>query len=376
MASVRTRVLFVLPTHKFDIFIQGLVRNSSNNFEFNAILFDGNFTKEPILGLHGYEKTYSLGNLAPKSLMKNIIRCRRLIKSMDPDIVHVTSYLSAITVVISIMTLKRKPKFLWNRHYNKGHHNLNSKIHVLIDKLITSRSDATIVISHAQLETMVYAEHSDPSKIQVINNGIDLDLLKVSNESRQYFRQMFRGKGGLVLLAVGRLHVEKDYLTLFTALVLLQQKGYKFHLFIAGDGNPKYIEFLHDRVAELNLTNVVTYLGWVDEIHSAMLECDLLVQASLDEAFGLSILEASALGIPVATTTPGGVVEIISEFHPFVAPGDSLALAEIMAEKAFEPSEKLEYISGKMLERFPVSKMAIKYNVVYEKLNSRLKAGD
>jgi len=187
---------------------------------------------------------------------------------------------------------------------------------------------------------------------------------------------MFRGKGGLVLLAVGRLHVEKDYLTLFTALVLLQQKGYKFHLFIAGDGNPKYIEFLHDRVAELNLTNVVTYLGWVDEIHSAMLECDLLVQASLDEAFGLSILEASALGIPVATTTPGGVVEIISEFHPFVAPGDSLALAEIMAEKAFEPSEKLEYISGKMLERFPVSKMAIKYNVVYEKLNSRLKAGD
>ena len=107
-----------------------------------------------------------------------------------------------------------------------------------------------------------------------------------------------------------------------------------------------------------------------------MLECDLFVQSSLDEAFGLSILEASVLGIPVASTTPGGVIEIISEFHPFVAPRDSLALAEIIAEKAVEPSEKRNYISGKMLERFPISKMAVKYNIVYEKLNSRLKAGD
>jgi len=376
MASIRTRVLFVLPTHKFDIFIQGLVRNSSNNFEFNAILFDGNFNKEPTFGLHGYQKTYSLGNLTPKSLIKNTIRCRRLIKTTNPDIVHVTAYFSAIAVMISIWTLRRKPKFLWNRHYNKGHHNLRSKIHVRMDKLLTSSSDATIVISHAQFETMVYAEHSDPLKIQVINNGIDLELLKVSSEGRQYFRQIFRGKDGLVLLAVGRLHAEKDYLTLFTALVLLQQKGHKFHLFIAGDGDPKYIEFLHDKVAELNLTHLITFLGWVDEIHSAMLECDLFVQASLDEAFGLSILEASVLGIPVASTTPGGVVEIISEFHPFVAPRDSLALAEIMAKKAVEPTEKRTYISAKMLERFPISKMAGKYNIVYEKLNARLKADE
>ena len=352
------------------------MRNSSNDFEFDAILFDGNFNKEPTFGLHGYEKTYSLGTLTPKSLIKNTIRCRRIIKTTNPDIVHVTAYFSAIAVMISIWTLRRKPKILWNRHYNKGHHNFRSKIHVRMDKLLTSSSDATIVISHAQFETMVYAERSDPLKIQVINNGIDLELLKLSSEGRQYFRTIFRGKDGLVLLAVGRLHAEKDYLTLFTALVLLQQKGHKFHLFIAGDGDPKYIEFLHDRVAELNLTHLITFLGWVDEIHSAMLECDLFVQASLDEAFGLSILEASVLGISVASTTPGGVVEMISEFHPFVAPRDSLTLAEIMAAKAVESTEKRKYISEKMLERFPISKMAEKYNIVYEKLNARLKVDE
>lgn len=362
----------MLPTHKFDIFIQGLVRNSSEDFEFSAILFNGTPNYEPTLNFNGYNQAFSLGCLSPRTLIKNIYICRKIIKRVKPDIVHVTTYFSGIAIMLSLLTIKQKPKFLWNRHYNKGHHNLESKIHIAMDRLLTLRSDTTIVISHAQLETLVYAEKSDISKIQVINNGIDLDLLKISSDGRSYFRKQFRRLDKeLVLIAIGRLHPEKDYLTLFDALIFLQQMGFNFHLYIAGTGDPSYIAFLNAKILELDLTSSITFLGWVEEIHSAVLESDLFVQASLDEAFGLSILESAALGISIATTTPGGVAEITSGFHPFVAPGDAATLAKVMSQKIFETAEKRSFISNYVMERFSIVSMASKYNEVYYFLNSR-----
>lgn len=369
MVVKKTKILLVLPSHKFDIFIQGLVRNSSDEFEFHAILFDGEFSRQPISNTNGYAASYSLGKLDQRFLIKNILRCRQIIKSVHPDIVHVTTYFSAITIMLSISTLVKKPKFLWNRHYNKGQHNLNSRIHVKVDGLLVSRSDVTVVISHSQFETLVYAEKSEVSKIRVINNGIDMDLLKVSSGARSFFRDRFRDReNGLVLLAVGRIHPEKDYLTLFNALALFREVHPKFHLYIAGEGDSIYKQSLLSAIADLDLNLNVTFLGWVEDIHSAMIECDLLVQSSLDEAFGLAILEAAALGIPIATTTPGGVIEIVSEFHPFVAPSDFNALAQVMAEKILETPEKRTYIASRILSKFPISKMAIEYNQIYRDL--------
>jgi glycosyltransferase involved in cell wall biosynthesis len=221
------------------------------------------------------------------------------------------------------------------------------------------------------METLVYAEKGKSSKIHVVNNGIDFDLLKISTEGRNYFRHFFRSdESDLVIIAVGRLHPEKDYLTLFNALVLFQQTGCNFHLYIAGDGDSEYRTFLEMEVLRLGLAQSITFLGWVEEIHSALLESDLFVQASLDEAFGLSILEAAALGISVATTTPGGVVEITSGFHPYVAPGDAVGLARLIDQKRLETPQTRALISANIIQKFSIIDMAKKYNHLYLALKS------
>jgi len=371
MTSGKVKILLVLPTHKFDIFIQGLVCNSSEEFEFFAILFDAPSNKEQNFKTSNYHEAFSLGELTPHTLMKNIALCRRIIRKVKPDVVHVTTYLSGIAIMLCLFSMKQKPKFLWNRHYNKGHHNLPSKVHVLLDRLLTLSSDISVVISHAQMETLVYAEKSDSSKIHIVNNGIDLNLLKFSTEGRNYYRSLFRSnENDLVLIAAGRLHPEKDYLTLFKALVLFQQTGCNFHLYIAGTGDSEYRNVLEMEVLKLGLAQSITFLGWVEDIHSAMLESDLFVQASLDEAFGLSILEAAALGISVATTTPGGVVEITSGFHPYIAPGDAVGLAQLIGQKRFETPQTRALISANVIQKFSVIEMAKKYNRLYLALKS------
>jgi glycosyltransferase involved in cell wall biosynthesis len=371
MISGKVKILLVLPTHKFDIFIQGLIRNSSEEFEFSAILFEAPTNRELNSKVSDYQEAFSLGELNPHTLIKNFYLCRKIIKKVKPDVVHVTTYLSGIAIMLCLFSMKQKPKFLWNRHYNKGHHNLTSKVHVLLDRVLTLRSDISVVISHAQMETLVYAEKSESSKIHIVNNGIDFNLLKISAEGRNFYRNLFRSsESDLVLIAVGRLHPEKDYLTLFNALVLFQQTGCNFHLYIAGDGDSEYRTFLEMEVFRLGLVRSITFLGWVQEIHSAMLESDLFVQASLDEAFGLSILEAAALGISVATTTPGGVVEITSGFHPYIAPGDAVGLARLIGQKRLETPETRALISANVIENFSIIDMAKKYNLLYLALKS------
>jgi glycosyltransferase involved in cell wall biosynthesis len=55
----------------------------------------------------------------------------------------------------------------------------------------------------------------------------------------------------------------------------------------------------------------------------------VLVNASVSEPFGLSVLEAQACGIPVIGTDAGGIPEFVSDGHTglLVAPGRPDALA-------------------------------------------------
>ena len=369
MRKSSTKILLVLPSHKFDIFIEGLVRHSSANFTFSAILFDKPSSEVLVPSSKSYSKIYSLGKLTTQSFLMNVYRCRRIIKSHKPEIIHVTSYLSGLTIACSLFMFPKKPKLLWNRHYNKGHHNLSNRIHVVLDRLLTNIADKTVVISHAQLETLVYAERCKRSKLSIVNNGIDIDLLKHSDEGRQYFRNLFRQTPDeIILLSVGRLHPEKDFPTLFKALQKFQEMGFTFNLYIAGDGEAEYKSYLEDCISAMGLQSKVIFLGWVEEIHSAMLECDILVQSSIDEAFGLSILEALALQVPVATTTPGGVIEIVSGFHTFVAPGDFSQLANVLAEKLTSSTDDLLFIMSTIKKKFSISRMAAEYNDVYTEL--------
>ena len=74
----------------------------------------------------------------------------------------------------------------------------------------------------------------------------------------------------------------------------------------------KYLTELADK---LGLTNYVTFLGLCDReyIYSHLKDYDLLVQPSLYEGFGLTIVEALAAGIEVLVSDIDGPLEIIDK---------------------------------------------------------------
>jgi glycosyltransferase involved in cell wall biosynthesis len=83
-------------------------------------------------------------------------------------------------------------------------------------------------------------------------------------------------------------------------------------LLIAGAGEPAYVQGLKDRVSELDLDREVLFLGNEPEIEKPLRAGDIFVGPYLwPEAFGLSVLEAMAVGLPVAGSISGGIVELL-----------------------------------------------------------------
>jgi glycosyltransferase involved in cell wall biosynthesis len=154
------------------------------------------------------------------------------------------------------------------------------------------------------------------------------------------------------IVAVGRLTLAKDYPNLLRAFAQARGQGMMdADLMIVGDGEERAnVERVID---ELKLRDSVHLLGHRDNPFAVMRGARFFVLSSAWEGFGLSLLEAMALGLPViATDCPSGPAEVLEGGqHGVVVPaGDSAALMDAML-KLSRSSELREDLSKRSLAR-------------------------
>jgi len=97
-----------------------------------------------------------------------------------------------------------------------------------------------------------------------------------------------------------------------------------------------YHEHLTTQIAALGIGRNVTFSGFLAHADSVrhFHEAWMLVNPSLSEAFGMSLAEGMAAGIPVVATRVGGMVEVVQDgvTGRLVATDDAAALAEALGE--------------------------------------------
>jgi glycosyltransferase involved in cell wall biosynthesis len=130
--------------------------------------------------------------------------------------------------------------------------------------------------------------------------------------------------------AAGRLVPIKGYALLIEALAEVRKHCPEARLEIAGDG-PSRAE-LQRQVRTLRLESAVQFLGWCDEIEVPMSRWTVFAQPSLEEALGITVLQAMASGLPVIATAVGGIPEIVNEGGTglLVGVGDVQSLARAL----------------------------------------------
>lgn len=141
----------------------------------------------------------------------------------------------------------------------------------------------------------------------------------------------------LTVVLPGRIVPEKGHADLVAALRILDAKIPRLRAVVAGDGPLR--RDVEAMVSQAGLADQVEFTGALD--HAAMIRtvatADIVVVPSRHEGFGLTALEAMALGRAVVATTVGGLPEVMGDTGVLVPPVDPEALAAAIDRLAQDP---------------------------------------
>lgn len=151
--------------------------------------------------------------------------------------------------------------------------------------------------------------------ITVVPNGIDVEKLcaKFRSVDRAEVRKSYGYQDrDLVVLSLSRLIPVKGVHILIEAFAAARKEVPELRLLVAGAGDPVYTQGLKDRVRELHLEKDVLLIGNEPAIEKPFQAGDIFAAPYLwPEAFGLSVLEAMTVGLPVAGSISGGIVDLL-----------------------------------------------------------------
>jgi glycosyltransferase involved in cell wall biosynthesis len=150
------------------------------------------------------------------------------------------------------------------------------------------------------------------------------------------------------------------------ALALLRGQGLDVHgLIVGGDAyglSPEYPAVLEHLVSDLGMGDAITMTGQVDHVVPYVQLMDVLVNASENEPFGIVLIEAMALGVPVVAVANGGPLEIIEPNRSGVLAdtGAPEALAAALSGLVRDPELRRRLVTEgqKTAARFSAGRMA------------------
>jgi glycosyltransferase involved in cell wall biosynthesis len=219
------------------------------------------------------------------------------------------------------------------RHYASS---LRMRLMPRMIRLSYPRADGIVAVSEGVATDLAKATGIPRRRIQVIYNPIVTPRLEeMSRESLT--NPWFEPGAPPVILAVGRLTVQKDFGTLIRAFSSVR-RSHVAHLMILGDGEERAA--LQSQIQDAGLERDVSMPGYIPNPYPYMKRSSLFVLSSRWEGLPGVLIEALYCGVPaVATDCPSGSREILADgkFGPLVPVGDAKALAEAISGHLEKP---------------------------------------
>jgi glycosyltransferase involved in cell wall biosynthesis len=157
---------------------------------------------------------------------------------------------------------------------------------------------------------------------------------------------------GVRWIAVGRVAPNKGIeLALMALLVARAHHDSEATLQVVGRPVvPAYTRALHRFVDELGLGDAVTFRGGISDadLVAAMAGSDVLVMASRHEGFGVPVIEAMTMGLPVVANAEGALPEVIGDAGVLLDATDPYALADAAARVSTDDSLRLSLAEAGM----------------------------
>ncbi|MFQ5593610.1 MAG: glycosyltransferase family 4 protein [Anaerolineae bacterium] len=199
--------------------------------------------------------------------------------------------------------------------------------------LRTHRSDVTyVVVSHSRQRALAELFGCSPEEIRVVFNGVDPDvLLGLSPAGSDLVARLGLLESDLVLLMPVRVTQAKNIEYALRVVAALKARGCRLKLVLTGPPDPHdahsmaYFESLRDLRWQLGVEDEIcfVYESGPDPDEPFIIDppviadlfrvCDVMFMPSHREGFGMPVLEAGLVGMPVVCTGSPAAREIGAE---------------------------------------------------------------
>lgn len=259
--------------------------------------------------------------LSPFVGVPTLVRFRRLLWGLSPDIVNL-HYIGENALWCYLAGTPKQAKLVVSVHGNDiERYDDRGWLSQHLTRVTLRRADRVFSNSSALLANVIQLEPSVAGKSRVMPNGIEpsaFDEVTGFHHPRRY------------VLCVASLVPKKGQDVLLRAFQAVGNRHPEVDLLFAGDGRERA---RYERLAVgLGIEKKVCFLGLVppEEVRRLLAGCEMLVQPSRSEAFGIALLEAMAAGKPVVATRVGGIPELVAEGQTglLVSPEDPRTLSE------------------------------------------------
>jgi glycosyltransferase involved in cell wall biosynthesis len=266
----------------------------------------------------------------------------------DPvDILHAQSPYPAGIARLVVRSLPKavRPRLVYTVHNTFPSFSAPTRI---LNGLTYPLDDADLAVSSEVHETIWPRLRN---RTEVVVHGVLLDEVRAQLVHRDEVRtELGIGPDEKVAGTIANFRRQKDYPNLLAAARRLVDRGWAGRIVAVGQG-PLEAEMraLH---AQLGLGDRVLLLGQRADAVRVLAACDLFTMASDNEGLPVALMEALALGLPVASTAVGGIPEAVTNGVEglLVPPKDPEALAGAIAAITGDDARRAEMAAAARVE--------------------------
>jgi glycosyltransferase involved in cell wall biosynthesis len=271
----------------------------------------------PVTGTAGSLKLHPLYTAqAVRDLSRAAVEVRRACDELSIDLVHANSIRAGLIAALA-RRLGGPPTVVHLRDVLPP-----GAVSAVTMRSLCAGADAIVANSRYTYEHQPVL--SGRARTWIVHNPVNLDQFdRVRLDGSTVRRELGLAKQVKLLSVVAQITPWKGQDTAIGALAELRRRGHDAHLALVGSAkfvdkatrfdNEAYLDTLYDLIADLGVSEHVSFLGEREDIPDIMVATDVLLMPSWQEPFGRAIIEAMAVGTPVVATSVGGTNEIVTD---------------------------------------------------------------
>ncbi|MFA6433614.1 MAG: glycosyltransferase [Elusimicrobiales bacterium] len=314
-------------------------------------------------------KFYPIPLYSPYRVFAIIRSLEKIIDEIKPDIIHSQGATVGVLAGFAAKRVHSRAKVILTHHSNSA-----ERLPDFLSTLLFKKyCDFFVAIYREKYEALLRSGIQE-TKLALVPNFIDLSSVKQivrGIDTARLKNELGIQEGSFVLVTAGRLIPDKRFDAFIKIVALCAEKsGKRFTGIILGEGEAR--PELEASAAKMPLNAEIMLLGYQKEVLKFLSLADVFVFPSRAEMLPMSLLEASAVGLPVVCSDIPGNREIVNHgFNGFVVKGPEADYCDAVLRVVndAELAAKMRVNAEKIItEKFEKSVVLKKFMQLYSRL--------